>query len=98
MFLEQLAEASQGGPKGPCPPISGICALMLLLMAEMQPKRQVAIVVTPPHLLQTPARPSGFQGRVPHLSPFVFLFSPFSSQTLKTRALKNNCIEEKIRK
>lgn len=82
---EQFAEA-RVGKKDPA-----LCCWWLLQMAEMQPKRQVAIAVTPPPLWQSPPPSSGFQGLVPFI-PFAFLCSSFSSQTLKTTTFKNNSI------
>lgn len=80
---------NQGGRKDPVLQISGVCALMLIVASDHRGAAKGAgahCCYTSPYC-SDPSQTGGSAFLYP-LSPF---FSPFMSQTLKTRTLKN-CI------
>lgn len=97
----QLA-GTRVGKNDPVLQISEICALirLLLLITEVQTNRQAAITLIYPSIITTPPQLKWFLKDLKVQCPFFFFFlvppsffsfSPFRSQTLKTKTFRNNC-------
>lgn len=63
---------------------------MLLLITEVETKKQAATVAVPLPPPLAEAASWGFKRMSPHFH--LFAFSPFGNQTLRTKTFKNNCI------